>query len=98
MAKLDFDSLTLGEVSTIEDLSGTGIGAINETTPQGKFLAALFMVGKRRDGDPTFTFNQALNVPISEAQAFLGLEDDTDDEDESTEEGKGEPSGESATD
>lgn len=78
MAKFDFDSLTLGEVSTIEDLSGYGIGALNEEKPQGKFLAALLMVAKRRDGQPTFTFNAALAVTMNEAQEFLGLGEDDD--------------------
>lgn len=77
----DFDTLTLGEVATIEDLSGYGIGALNEGTPQGKFLAALYMVVKRRSGEPTYKFNQALSVGIKDAQTFLGLSDDTDDED-----------------
>lgn len=76
----DFDTLTLGEVATIEDLSGYGIGALDEGTPQGKFLAALYMVAKRRSGEPTFTFNKALGASITEAQEFLGLGDDTDTE------------------
>lgn len=83
--KFDLQALTLGEIATIEDLSGTGIGALNKETPQGKFLASLYMVAKRRSGEPTFTFNQALNVPMLEAQAFLGFDDtddDTDDEDD----------------
>lgn len=78
----DFDTLTLGEVATIEDLSGYGIGALNEGTPQGKFLAALYMVAKRRSGEPTYKFNQALGVGIKDAQTFLGLSDDIDATDE----------------
>ncbi len=76
MAKFSIDQLTLGEVATIEDLSGTGIGAMNEETPQGKFLAALVMVYKRRNGEPTFTFNAALATPMLDAQALLGLDED----------------------
>lgn len=94
--KFDFDALTLGEVATIEDLSGTAIGALGETTPQGKFLAALLMIVKRRSGEPTFTFNQALNVPIKDAQTFLGFDGDQDD-DETGDEGKDETSDESVT-
>lgn len=78
MKKLDFDTLTLGEISVIEDLSGYGIGALDEEKPQGKFLAALVMIAKRRDGQPTFTFNAAMATPFTEAQAYLGL--DTEDE------------------
>lgn len=77
--KLDMKDLTLGEVATIEDLSGVSLSAL-EGQPQGKFLAALVMVVKRRSGEPTFTFNQALNVPMSEAHAILGMSDDETDE------------------
>ncbi|OIU84610.1 hypothetical protein [Microbacterium sp. AR7-10] len=76
--KFDFDRLTLGEVATIEDLTGYGIGALSVEKPQGKFLAALYMVARRRNGDPTFTFNKALTVSMLDAQAYLGI--DTDDE------------------
>jgi len=96
---IEIDSLTLGEVATIEDLSGTAIGSLGKETPQGKFLAALYMVAKRRSGEPTFTFNQALNVSITEAQEFLGFDegDATEDVGElhvvaETEEGKDETS------
>ena len=73
MAKFNFEQLTLGEVAAIEDLSGVAISSLDETTPQGKFLAALTMVAKRRSGEPTFTFNQAMAMPMLEAQAFLGI-------------------------
>lgn len=86
MQKLDFDTLTLGEISTIEDLSGYGIGALNEEKPQGKFLAALVMIAKRRDGDPTFTFNKAMLTPFTEAQAYLGLDPDDDTDTDDTDE------------
>src|SRR5690606_1965920 len=69
----------LGEVATIEDITGYGIGALNVEKPQGKFLAALYMIARRRNGEPTFTFNKALSVEMLEAQAYLGIEDDTDE-------------------
>lgn len=95
MARFNIDQLTLGEVATIEDLSGTAISALSTDTPQGKFLAALVMVAKRRDGHPTFTFNQALAMPMTEANEFLGLADDEPAED--SDEGKDEHSVENAT-
>lgn len=91
MRNLDFNSLTLGEISTIEDLSGYGIGALNEEKPQGRFLAALVMIGKRRDGQPAFTFNQAMAVPFNEAQDFLGIEDDVPEPETDTDETPIEP-------
>jgi hypothetical protein len=75
-AKFDFDRLTLGEVAMIEDLTGYGIGALDVEKPQGKFLAALYMVARRRNGDPTYTFNKALTVEMLDAQAYLGIEDE----------------------
>ncbi|URM86086.1 tail assembly chaperone [Microbacterium phage Sara] len=90
--KFDLDQLTLGEVAAIEDLSGVAIGSVSESTPQGKFLAALYMVAKRRDGQPTFTFNAALQASMSEAQSFLGFDAPDADADadaaESSAEGK----------
>ncbi|URM86195.1 tail assembly chaperone [Microbacterium phage Loca] len=90
--KFDLDQLTLGEVAAIEDLSGVAIGSVSESTPQGKFLAALYMVAKRRDGQPTFTFNAALQASMSEAQSFLGFDapdaGSEADEAESSAEGK----------
>lgn len=88
--RFNFDKLTLGEVATIEDLSGVAISSLSEETPQGKFLAALTMVAKRRSGEPTFTFNQALNTPMLDAQEFLGL--NTPEPAEDTPEGKGDSS------
>lgn len=96
MASFDFDSLTLGEVSTIEDLSGQSISTIaDEASPKGKALAAMAMVIKRRSGEPAFTFNQAMGLTLDEANAVIGLDDDEPDED--SDEGKGERSSESET-
>lgn len=92
----DFDSLTLGEVATIEDLSGQSIAAIAQAeTPKGKALAALVMVVKRRSGEPAFTWNQANALTLDEANAVLGFGDPEPAED--SDEGKGERSDESAT-
>jgi hypothetical protein len=75
----DFESLTLGEVATIEDLSGQPIGAIaDEDAPKGKALAAIVMVIKRRTGHPGFKFNEALNIPLKEANALLGVQDESE--------------------
>ena len=82
----DFESLTLGEVATIEDLSGQSIGSIaNEEAPKGKALAAIVMVIKRRNGEPTYTFNQALKVGLKEANALLAPASE-EEEDEAGEE------------
>ena len=44
------------------------------------------MVAKRRSGEPAFTFNQALAMPMLEANAFLGLDEGEPAED--SDEGK----------
>lgn len=81
MTAFDFDTLTLGEVATIENLSSMSISAIaDESQPKGNALAALVMVIKRRSGEPTYSFNQALTVPLSEANALLGADEEVDAE------------------
>lgn len=92
----DFDTLTLREVSIIEDLSGQSIEAIaNVDKPKGKSLAAIVMVIKRRTGSPKFTFNEAMDVPLNEAYELLG-DDDAADQSEVDAEGESERSDESA--
>lgn len=92
---IDLSTLTLGEVSLIEDLSGMSISSIgDDNAPKGKAMAAIAMVIKRRTGDPKFTFNQALSLSMDEVNTVLGV--DEDDEDEDSEEGKDERSVKSA--
>jgi len=75
MKNLDIERLTLGEVSTIEGLTGMSIAEIGDTDkPVGKTLAALAMVAKRRNGEPKFTFNDALALTIDEAHEILGID------------------------
>lgn len=69
---IDIDSLTLGEVAKVESLSGLSIGQIGETDqPKGLALAALVFVAKRRE-DPAYTWNQAQDVTVVEANEILG--------------------------
>ena len=78
----DFESLTMREVSLIEELAGQSISAIaDETTPKGKALAALAMVAKRRAGFPGFTFNEASAMTLAEVNELLGTSDDEADAD-----------------
>jgi len=91
----DFDDLTLREVSLIEDLSGQSIESIAEKDkPKGKSLAAIVMVIKRRTGNPKFTFNEAMDVPLAEAYELLGDDDEADPQ-EVEAAGEGKPSDES---
>ncbi|WP_084130312.1 hypothetical protein [Demequina sp. NBRC 110055] len=84
---IDINSLTLGEIATIEDLSGASISTLGEDeTPKGKMLAAMAMIAKRRNGDPTFKFGDALALSMTEATELLGIgtEDEEGEDDEST--------------
>lgn len=82
---LNTDTLTLGEVAAIEDLSGQSIGVLqDEERPKGKLLAALAYVTRKRQimaegGDlSAWTFNDAMGLSIAEANELLGLNADED--------------------
>lgn len=70
---IDIQKLTLGEVAKIEELSGQSIVTIGEDdSPKGLTLAALAFVAKRRE-DPSFKWNDALNLTFDQANEQLGL-------------------------
>lgn len=80
--KFNPSDLTLGEVAAVEDLSGRSIDSLGEEgSPKGKLLAAIAYVVKRRQ-DPTFTFNQALGLSLSEVENIVDFGDDDDDDDD----------------
>lgn len=73
---LNINSLTLGEVAKVEDLSGLPFSAIAEDDkPKGLALAALAFVAKRRE-DPKFTWNAAQNLTMADFGALISLGDD----------------------
>lgn len=77
---IDINTLTVGEIAKIEELSGQAITAMgNDDAPKGLMLAALAMIAKRRQ-DPAFTWNQAQTLTFSEANALIGLSQDDDEE------------------
>lgn len=70
------DRLTVGDLAIVEELSGQGIAVLgDETAPKAKLMAALVYVFKRKQ-DKDFTFQDALNLTLEEAQEILGLSDD----------------------
>jgi hypothetical protein len=72
---IDLSQLTLGEVATLEKLGEVPITAFGgDDVPMGRPLAAMLMIHRRRNGEPTATFNAALATPIAEARAVLGLD------------------------
>jgi hypothetical protein len=87
---IDINSLTLGEVAKIEELAGVSISSFsNDDAPQGKMLAAIVFVSKRRDlmrqGLPLsgFTWNDALGMQMDEVSDYLDPDSaqDTDEDD-----------------
>lgn len=76
MAATSIDKLTLGEISVIEDLSNQAIDQIGEPgAPKGRLFAAMVYVVKLRT-DPTFTFNDAMGLDMSEIENIIDLSDD----------------------
>lgn len=72
----DFDQLTIGEVVFLEETTGLSIDTLGHAENQkGKVLAALLVVIKKRTGEPTFSYKDALNVPLVEASKYI--EDNT---------------------
>lgn len=74
--KFDFESLTLDEVEQIELIAGTSIDQLMDAgQPKGKALKAIIYIIKKRQ-DPSFTLEQAGQIPLKDAQdAFVGESD-----------------------
>lgn len=75
MGLLDVDSLTLGEVETIEDETGLLIeelmnNAAGKSRPPTRVLRCLVWVVQHRN-DPTFTMEQARGLNVDEMNAIL---------------------------
>jgi hypothetical protein len=76
----DIDSLTLGEIARVEDISKMSIKRFSDPDAfVGRMTAALAYVVKRRS-EPTFQFDQALNLTQREVNDLLDLDSDDDDE------------------
>lgn len=74
----NFDEMTLDDIETIEQLTGSSIELIvADKQPRGKVLKVLIWVMKKKT-DPTFTIEQAGKIPFNEAVAmFEAGEDET---------------------
>lgn len=82
---IDLSKLTLGEIDTIESLTGVSIDSLSDDgARRGKPLAALLFIAKRRAGETTFTFNEALGFTPEEANNFLGFNEPDEPEEESS--------------
>ncbi|TDL43601.1 hypothetical protein [Microbacterium oleivorans] len=64
----------MGEISFIEEFSGLSISALgDEDAPKGKLMAVIACVIKRRNGEPTYTINQAMNLSLGEINEVMGV-------------------------
>ena len=76
---LDLNRLTLGEIAFIEDSTGLSISKISDDdSPKARMMAAMACVAKRRNGEPNFTFKQALELTQDEFSELLGVVEDED--------------------
>jgi len=76
---ISYDTLTLGEIETIEDLTGVTIDDIvSVKVPKGKLLRALIFVMTKRT-DPGYTYEQTANLTLDSALELIG--DDSDPKD-----------------
>jgi hypothetical protein len=82
---IDVNSLTLGEVAKVEELSNLPITKFStEDAPKGLALAALAFIWKKRT-DPKFSWNAAQALTMEQANEILGVGEVVDEE---SEEGK----------
>lgn len=67
----DVSKLTLGEIAKVEELSGFGIGLIEDpATPKGKLFVALAYIIQKRN-DPTYTLAKAEGLTLVEAEQIV---------------------------
>lgn len=83
MKAFDINSLTLGEVATVERIGQAAITSFGQDgQPQGDLLTGLALVIKSRQ-DPSYTLAQAKLVTLTEALALVqGDEDESEGADE----------------
>lgn len=68
---MDIQNLTLGEIATVERLSGRALADLaEENLPKGELLAALAFVIKKRS-DSSYTFEQAQNLTMHDINELL---------------------------
>jgi hypothetical protein len=78
MAKFDFETLTIGEVETIEHISGSPIDALmDDKALKGKSLKAVVFVIKKRE-NPAFTLEDAAQLSFKNAMEVLNAGDEPD--------------------
>lgn len=67
---MNFDSLTIGEVTTLEDISGLPLAQIDEDKPLGRVLKALVYIMSNRTDHP-LTLEEIDALPMEEANRII---------------------------
>ncbi len=81
MAKFDFETLTIGEVETIEHISGSPIDSLmDDSALKGKSLKAVVFIIKKRD-NAMFTLDDAAKLSFKEAMDLLNAGEEADPKD-----------------
>lgn len=76
---VSYDTLTLGEIEQIEDLTGQTIDEIvSVKVPKGKLLRALIYVMTKRT-NPAYTYEETAQLTLDSALELIG--DDSDPKD-----------------
>ena len=75
---VDYADLTLGEIETIEELTGKTLDDIVEVkTPRGRLMRALvFVITKRTN--PNYTFEETAKLTLDQGLNALGTSEDDD--------------------
>lgn len=72
---MDISKLTLGEIATIEQLSGKAFAELaDEEAPKGAILAALAYVIKKRD-DKSYTIDDAKKLTMEDINELMSQGD-----------------------
>ena len=75
---MDIENLSMRDIATIEKLSGLSIDQMGtDGMPKGRMLAAMYFAMKHKE-DESFSFDTALDTPMSELNGFLGMEEEED--------------------
>lgn len=80
--EMSFQKFSLGEVETIEELTGQTLGVVLATdapAPSAKLITAFALVLRRRT-EPEFTLEQARAIPYDEAIALFAAAMEEDDD------------------
>jgi hypothetical protein len=65
--RLDMADLTLGELADVTERLGVGLQEALQGPAQPRAMAAIVWIIRRRD-DPTFTFEQALEIRMADLE------------------------------